>query len=35
LDDVRSVPGSFDIMDLGTIEPGLSGYLQAPLPPAS
>jgi hypothetical protein len=35
LDDVTSVLGSFDIVDLGIREPGLSGYPRAPLLPAS
>jgi hypothetical protein len=35
LDDVTSVPGSFDIVDLGTGEPGLLRYPRAPLLPTS
>jgi hypothetical protein len=35
LDDVASVPGSYDIVDLGTGEPGLPRYPQAQLLPAS
>jgi hypothetical protein len=35
LDDVMSIPGSFDIVDLGTGEPGLPGYPRAPLLPTS
>jgi hypothetical protein len=34
-DHVMSIPGSFNIMDLGISELGLSGYLRAPLLPAS
>jgi hypothetical protein len=35
LDDVTSVPGSFDIVDLGTGESELPGYPRAPLLPTS
>jgi hypothetical protein len=34
-DDVMSVPGSFNIVDLGTGEVGLPGFPRAPLLPAS
>jgi hypothetical protein len=35
LGDATSIPQSFDIVDLGTREPGLSGYPRVPLLPAS
>jgi hypothetical protein len=35
LDDATLVPGSFNIVDLGTGEPGLPGYPRVPLLPTS